>query len=112
MHAPWRSLTDCDAGAAFLVDGMFGVLEGDWMAEVRASLADLQLEPMMACVTAAPEGAAMLAGFPRLARWYARMRRGYGREWGDELRWLGRCGAELGGGVGNVSRLVEQSHAT
>ena len=40
----------------------------------RLSLADLHLGPMMACFTAAPQGAAMLWGYPKLSAWWRRMR--------------------------------------
>lgn len=50
-----------------------GLAEGRWIAGDVLSLADLHLGPMMAYFVAAPEGAAMLAGYPRLSAWWARM---------------------------------------
>lgn len=50
-------------------------LAGDaWLVGGRVSLADLHLGPMMAYFTAAPQGAAMLAGYPKLSAWWGRMR--------------------------------------
>lgn len=50
-------------------------LAGDaWLVGERVSLADLHLGPMMAYFTAAPQGAAMLAAYPRLSAWWGRMR--------------------------------------
>jgi glutathione S-transferase len=62
------------AASARVLGALEGLVEGEWMAGDRVSLADPHLGPMMAYFTAALEGAAMLAGFPRLAWWWGRVR--------------------------------------
>ncbi|MCB4767176.1 glutathione S-transferase family protein [Ancylobacter sp. Lp-2] len=47
--------------------------EGPWLAGATLSLADLHLAPMIGYFLKAPEGAAMFAGFPALADWWARL---------------------------------------
>lgn len=48
--------------------------DGDWLAGPALSLADLHAAPMIAYGVMAPEGAALLAARPRLARWWDTMR--------------------------------------
>ncbi len=62
------------AASARVLGALEELVEGEWMAGDRLSLADLHLGPMMAYFVAAPEGAAMLEGFPRLAGWWGRVR--------------------------------------
>ena len=62
------------AGSALALRALEAVVEGQWLASDRLSLADLHLGPMVAYLVAAPEGAALLATFPRLAGWWGRMR--------------------------------------
>ncbi len=76
------------AASASVLGALEDLVEGEWMAGERVSLGDLHLGPMMAYFVEAPEGAAMLAGFPRLAGWWGRMR-GRGSMVGS--------GVELGG---------------
>ncbi len=59
--------------AAGVLGALEGLIEGEWLAGEALSLADLHLGPMMGYFTAAPEGAAMLAGYPKLAVWWGRM---------------------------------------
>lgn len=49
--------------------------EGPFLCGVALSLADVHLAPMIACFNAAPDGAAMLARFPKLSKWWQAMRR-------------------------------------
>jgi glutathione S-transferase len=62
------------AASARVLGALEGLVAGEWMVGERVSLADLHLGPMMAYFTAAPEGAAMLAGFSKLAGWWGRVR--------------------------------------
>ncbi len=77
-HVVFRPRVGREADAAEISAGLaaaalvLGALEG--LVGEELSLADLHLAPMMAYFTAAPEGAAMLAGYPRLAGWWGRMR--------------------------------------
>jgi len=50
------------------------LVEGQFVVGRAPSLADLHLLPVMAYFTAAPEAAGLLAGAPRLAGWWDRMR--------------------------------------
>ncbi|WAC28562.1 glutathione S-transferase family protein [Ancylobacter sp. SL191] len=47
--------------------------EGPFLAGARLSLADLHLAPMIDYFRRAPEGAALMAAHPGLARWWERM---------------------------------------
>lgn len=49
--------------------------EGPHLAGARLTLGDLHLAAMLAYGTLAPEGAALIAARPRLARWWEEMRR-------------------------------------
>lgn len=60
--------------SAVVLGALEGLLAEPWFAGEAVSLADLHLGPMMAYFTAAPEGAAMLAEFPKLAGWWGRVR--------------------------------------
>lgn len=60
--------------SAVVLGALEGLLEGPWLAGEAVSLADLHLGPMMDYFTAAPDGAAMLARYPKLAGWWERMR--------------------------------------
>jgi glutathione S-transferase len=62
------------AASAVVLGALEGLAEGDWLVGDGLSLADLHLGPMMACFTAAPEGAALLAEYPKLSAWWGRMR--------------------------------------
>ncbi|MCX7379625.1 MAG: glutathione S-transferase family protein [Alphaproteobacteria bacterium] len=62
---------EASAGVLAALEGLAG---DDWLVGDRVCLADLHLGPMMAYFVAAPQGAAMLAGYPRLSAWWARMR--------------------------------------
>lgn len=44
--------------------------DSDWLCGDKVSLADFHLGAMVACFTAAPEGAQMLCDFSRLQRWW------------------------------------------
>ncbi|MDQ0304330.1 glutathione S-transferase family protein [Ancylobacter polymorphus] len=57
----------CLASLAALMNG------APFLTGPRLSLADLHLAPMVFYVRQAPEGAALLAGHPGLAQWWARM---------------------------------------
>jgi glutathione S-transferase len=59
--------------ARVVLGALEGLVEGEWMAGAALSLADLHLGPMMAYFVSSPEGAAMLARYPRLSAWWARM---------------------------------------
>ena len=61
------------AAAATVLGALERVVDGEWMVGQTLSLADLHLGPMMAYFVAAPEGAAVLEQFPRLAGWWGRM---------------------------------------
>lgn len=60
--------------SARVLAALEGLAGDDWLVGGRLSLADLHLGPMMAYFVAAPEGAAMLAGYPKLSAWWGRMR--------------------------------------
>jgi glutathione S-transferase len=45
---------------------------GDWLLGNQLTLADLHAAPMFGYFVKAPEGRALLAGFPELSRWWAR----------------------------------------
>jgi glutathione S-transferase len=60
--------------SARVLAALEGLAGDEWLVGDRVSLADLHLGPMMAYFTAAPQGAAMLAGYPRLSAWWGRMR--------------------------------------
>ncbi len=70
----WAEVLAGLEAARVVLGALEGLVEGRWMAGDAVSLADLHLGPMMAYFVAAPEGAAMLAGYPRLSAWWARMR--------------------------------------
>ncbi len=68
---------EIDAGleaSARVLAALEGLAGDAWLVGERVSLADLHLGPMMAYFTAAPQGAAMLAGYPKLSAWWGRMR--------------------------------------
>ncbi|MCR4268983.1 glutathione S-transferase family protein [Nitratireductor sp. ZSWI3] len=48
--------------------------QGPWLAGNRLTLADLHAAPVFAYFSLAPEGAAMIARYPRIADWWERMR--------------------------------------
>ena len=60
--------------SAHVLAALEGLAGDDWLVGDRVSLADLHLGPMMAYFVAAPEGATMLAGYPKLSAWWGRMR--------------------------------------
>lgn len=60
--------------SALVLAALEGLAGDAWLVGERVSLADLHLGPMMAYFVAAPQGAAMLAAYPRLSAWWARMR--------------------------------------
>jgi glutathione S-transferase len=81
-HAVYRAQHGLDVEAAKITDGLAHSVpalraldaiaaEGLQLASGAFSLADLQLAPMMAYFTMAPQGAAALAGYPALASWWA-----------------------------------------
>lgn len=47
--------------------------DGPWLLGGQLTLADIHLAPMMAYFAPAPEGGALLAGFPRLSGWWSRI---------------------------------------
>jgi glutathione S-transferase len=47
--------------------------DGDWLLGAKLTLADLHAAPMFAYFAKTPEGAAMMAEFPPLAKWWERM---------------------------------------
>jgi glutathione S-transferase len=83
-HAVFRPRVGEDGEAGEIAAGLeasarvLAALEGlagdEWLVGDRVSLADLHLGPMLAYFTAAPQGAAMLAAYPRLSAWWGRMR--------------------------------------
>lgn len=62
---------EASAGVLRALEGLAG---DAWLVGERISLADLHLGPMMAYFVTAPQGAAMLGGYPRLSAWWERMR--------------------------------------
>ena len=62
------------AAAGVVLGALEALVDEAWMAGGQMSLADLHLAPMMAYFVAAPEGAAMMRDYPRLARWWGRIR--------------------------------------
>jgi glutathione S-transferase len=61
-------------GSARVLAALEALAGDEWLVGERVSLADLHLGPMMAYFVAAPQGAAMLVGYPRLSDWWGRMR--------------------------------------
>ena len=49
--------------------------DGGWLVGDALSLADLHLAQMIACLTAAPEGEALISQHPKLSSWWALMGR-------------------------------------
>ena len=60
--------------SARVLAALEGLAGDDWLVGERISFADLHLGPMMAYFVSAPEGATMLAGYPKLSAWWGRMR--------------------------------------
>ena len=84
-HAVFRPSMEGEAGdpgevaaglraSAGVLEALERLIEGEWLAGEALSLADLHLGPMMGYFTAAPEGVAMLAGYPKLAGWWGRVK--------------------------------------
>ena len=53
------------------LEGIMG--QGDYLAGLAVTLADLHAAPMFECLLGAPEGAALLERHPALVRWWDRM---------------------------------------
>jgi glutathione S-transferase len=61
------------AGAAKVLAALEALASEPFLAGPELSLADLHVGAMVAYFTLAPEGAAMLAKYPRLAAWWGRL---------------------------------------
>ena len=61
------------AGAAKVLAALEALASEPFLAGPELSLADLHVGAMIAYFTLAPEGAALLARYPRLAAWWGRL---------------------------------------